>query len=83
MDPEGGQGKTWIQRYLFMQFPDKIQLLAPAKFMDMAYSVCVDKKIFLMNIPCTTIETFAPNIRFLEFLKDRMVFNSKYESLLC
>lgn len=78
VDENGGSGKTWFQQYLYSKFPERVQLLQPAKYIDMAYTIDPQKDIFLINVPRGGMEFFASNFRILESLKDRMVFSPKY-----
>lgn len=78
-DENGGSGKTWFQQYMVSKHPDRVQLLQPAKYIDMAYTIAPEKDIFLINVPRGSMETFAFNFRILESLKDRMVFSPKYQ----
>jgi len=78
VDENGGSGKTWFQQYLFTRKPERVQLLQPGKYVDMAYTIDPSKDIFLINVPRLGMEFFATNFRILESLKDRMVFSPKY-----
>jgi hypothetical protein len=78
VDENGGSGKTWFQQYLFSKYPERVQLLQPGKYIDMAYTIDSAKDIFLINVPRLGMEFFAANFRILESLKDRMVFSPKY-----
>jgi hypothetical protein len=76
VDSDGGAGKTWFQRYMTSKFPDRVQLMAPGRFADMAYAVDASKDIFLFNLHRGVGTIFQYQI--LEALKDRLVFSSKY-----
>lgn len=78
VDKEGGHGKTWFQRYMVTNYPDKVQILSCGKRDDVAHAIDVHKTIFLFNIPRGGMEYFNYNI--IEQLKDRMVFSPKYDS---
>lgn len=79
IDENGGSGKTWFQQYMWSKYPDRVQLLQPAKYVDMAYTIDQSKDIFLINVPRGSMESFTLNFRILESLKDRMVFSPKYQ----
>lgn len=78
IDENGGSGKTWFQQFMFSKYPERVQLLQPAKYIDMAYTIDPAKDIFLINVARGGMEFFASNFRILESLKDRMVFSPKY-----
>lgn len=78
VDADGGQGKSWFTRWFFSKYPDKTQLLQPAGYADMAYALDSSKSVFLINVARGGMEFLQ--YRFLESLKDRYVFSSKYES---
>ncbi len=78
VDVEGGQGKSFFQRYLLSNHPNKVQVLSAGKRDDIAHAVDEHKSIFLFNIPRNGMEFF--NYTIIEQLKDRMVFSPKYES---
>jgi len=78
VDENGGKGKSWFQRFMIMKYPNKVQLLAPAKRDDLALNIDPQKSIFLMNVPKTQMEFLQYSI--LEQLKDRTVFSPKYMS---
>ena len=79
VDENGGSGKTWFQQYFFSKHPDRVQLLQPGKYVDMAYTIDPSKDVFLINVPRGSMESFSLNFRILESLKDRMVFSPKYQ----
>lgn len=78
VDPEGGAGKTYLQRWMLTQYPDKVQVLSMAKRDDVAHAVDCTKEIFMFNIPRGGMEFFQYTI--VEQIKDRMVFSPKYNS---
>ncbi|AXH73216.1 MAG: putative viral replication protein [Demetevirus haddotis] len=78
VDPQGGAGKTWFQRYMLTQHSEKTQVLSIAKRDDIAHAIQEDKSIFLFNVPRQGMEFMQYTI--LEQLKDRMVFSPKYNS---
>lgn len=82
VDENGGSGKTWFQQYLYTKWPERVQLLQPAKYIDMAFTIDPQKDIFLINVPRLGMEFFQTNFRILESLKDRMVFSPKYTPLM-
>jgi len=79
VDEKGGSGKTWFQQYYMTKHPDRVQLLQPGKYIDMAYTIDASKDVFLINVPRGGMEFFHSNFRILESLKDRMVFSPKYQ----
>lgn len=78
VDEEGGAGKSWFQRVMVSEFPDRVQLLSSGKRDDIAFAVDEHKDIFMFNIARGQMEYL--NYSVLEMLKDRMVFSSKYNS---
>jgi len=80
VDEDGGKGKSWFQRHMLTKYPDKVQLLAPAKRDDMAHTIDIQKSIFLVNVPKTQMEFLQYSL--LEQLKDRTVFSPKYSSMM-
>lgn len=82
VDENGGSGKTWFQQYLISKLPDRVQMLQPAPFKDMAYLVDCSKDIFLINVPRGRMESFSLNFSILECLKDRVIQSTKYTPVL-
>lgn len=78
VDPEGGKGKSWFQRYMYMRRTNDVQLLSVGKRDDLAHAIDVNKNIFLFNVPRGQMEFFQYSI--LEQLKDRVIFSPKYGS---
>lgn len=78
VDSAGGSGKSWFTRYFYSKYPDKTQILQPGGFGDMAYALDSSKSVFLINVARGGMEFLQ--YRFLESLKDKMVFSSKYDS---
>jgi len=78
VDEEGGKGKSFFQRYMITEYPDKVQLLSVGKRDDIAHAIDPTKSIFLFNIPRQGMEFL--NYTVLEQLKDRVVFSPKYDS---
>jgi len=78
VDKEGGKGKTWFQRHMVTEYPDKVQILSVGKRDDIAHAIDVNKSIFLFNVPRKAMEFF--NYTVIEQLKDKMIFSPKYES---
>lgn len=80
VDPVGNSGKTWFQSYWFTHFPDRVQLLAPGRFQDMAYTIEASKDIFFLDLTRSYAADFhGPIYRLLECLKDKKVHSTKYE----
>jgi len=79
VDSDGGKGKSFFQRWLITNYPQKVQLLGAGKRDDIAHAVDVFKTIFLFNIPRGGIEYLQYTV--LEQLKDRVVFSPKYNSV--
>lgn len=78
VDRDGGQGKSWFQRYMLTTMPDHVQCLSVGKRDDIAHSIDEHCSIFLFNIPRGGMEFL--NYTVLEQLKDRMVYSPKYGS---
>lgn len=78
VDPAGGTGKTWFQRYLLTERPEDVQVLSGGKRDDIAHAIDSSKKVFLFNVPRQGMEYLQYTI--LEQIKDRMVFSPKYNS---
>lgn len=78
VDPEGGKGKTWFQRYFVSRYPDRTQILSVGKRDDIAHAIDQTKNVFLFNVPRGGMEYFQYTV--VEQLKDRMVFSPKYDS---
>lgn len=78
VDPVGGKGKSWFQRYYLTSFPDRVQILGVGKRDDLAHAIDESKDIFFFNVPRATMEYFQYPI--LEMLKDRVVYSPKYSS---
>ncbi len=76
--PDGGEGKSWFQKWYLQEHRDRCQLLGSGKRDDLAHSVDCTKTVFLMNVCRTGMEYLS--YRFLEDLKDRLVFSPKYDS---
>jgi len=80
VDPTGGKGKTWFQQFLLTKRPDDVQVLGVGKRDDMCYAIDASKSVFLINVPRGGMEFLQYTV--LEQLKDRMVFSTKYQSVL-
>lgn len=78
VDPEGGKGKTWFQKWFITKHPDLAQVLSVGKREDLAHVVDVRKSVFFFNVPRDSMQFFQYVIA--EQLKDRMVFSPKYQS---
>lgn len=78
VDPSGGSGKSFFQRYMLTYQSDITQLLSLGKRDDIAHAIDPTKSVFLFNIPRQGMEFLNYNI--LEQLKDRVVFSPKYDS---
>lgn len=78
VDPIGGTGKSWFIRYMVSEHPDTVQRLSVGKRDDIAYSINVERSIFLFDVPRGTLEHFQYSV--LEQLKDQMIFSPKYQS---
>jgi len=50
VDPEGGNGKTFFQKYCLSKLPG-VQLMATCKRDDLAYMINKHMSIFLFNVP--------------------------------
>lgn len=80
VDPEGGKGKTWFQQWLVSSRPDDVQILGVGKRDDMCFAIDSEKSVFLINVPRGGMEFLQYSV--LEQLKDRMVFSTKYQSVM-
>lgn len=80
VDPEGNKGKSFFVRWMISKYPERVQVLGPARRDDLAHVVDVEKSLFLINVPRGSMEHL--NYGFLESLKDRMVLSPKYESTM-
>jgi len=80
VDSEGGKGKTWFQQWLLTKHPGTVQILGVGKRDDMCFAIDPDKLIFLVNVPRGGMEFLQYTV--LEQLKDRMVFSTKYKSVM-
>ena len=78
VDEEGGQGKTFFQRFMVSNYPEEVQILSVGKRDDIAHALDDTKRIFLFNIPRGGMEYF--NYTSIEQIKDRMIFSPKYDS---
>lgn len=75
VDEVGNSGKTWFSKY-YRSLHENVQLVPPGKYADMAYLVDENTRVFFIDTPREKVEYF--NYYFLEKLKDRDVFSSKY-----
>lgn len=80
VDPVGGKGKTWFQQWLLTHRPDDVQVLGVGKRDDLCFAIDNSKSVFLINVPRGGMEFLQYTV--LEQLKDRMVFSTKYQSVL-
>lgn len=80
VDSDGGKGKTWFQQYYVTKFPRRAQVLGIGKRDDLAYSLDVSKSVFFFNVARDGMQYLQYTI--LEQLKDRMVYSSKYHSVM-
>jgi len=78
VDESGNSGKSWFCRYALSTWPDVCQVLRIGKVADLAYSVKVESKMFLIDVPRSQSQFLQYSV--LESLKDRMIFSPKYES---
>jgi hypothetical protein len=80
VDPVGNSGKSWFAQYCEQVFPSgHVQILAPTRKQDLAYALDTGIQVFFLDAPrCKNGEFIQYD--FLEQLKDRRVFSSKYES---
>lgn len=78
VDPEGGEGKSWVSRYLAATLPERVQILGVGKRDDMAYMIDPSKDIFIIDCPRSQSEHLQYSI--LEMLKNQYVVSNKYKS---
>lgn len=79
IDINGGTGKTFFCRWLISQQED-VQVLSAGRQQDLAHAVLLSTKIFLINVPRSGMEFLS--YRFIEGLKDRLVWSPKYNSTM-
>lgn len=80
VDSEGGKGKTWFQQYFVTKHPSMCQVLGDGKIADMAYAIDTSFCVYLINVTRDRMQFFQYGI--VEQLKDRMVFSTKYETVM-
>lgn len=80
VDPVGGKGKSYFQRYMISHNSEKVQLLGVGRRDDIAHTIDVSKSIFFFNVPRESMQYLSYPI--LEQLKDRCVFSPKYQSVM-
>jgi len=80
VDEDGGKGKTYFQQWMVSKYPDRVQCLGVGKRDDMTFAVDSDKTVFFVNVPRGAMEFLQFTV--LEQLKDRMVFSTKYQSVM-
>ncbi len=78
VDPQGGSGKTWFQRFMLTRRPEEAQVLSVGKRDDIAHAIQTKKKIFMFNVARGGMEFLHYPV--LEQLKDKMVFSPIYNS---
>lgn len=78
VDHEGGKGKSWFVRYYLSKYPETTQMLSVGKRDDLAHTVKIQTKVFLVLIPRNQMEFLQYSV--LEQIKDRLVFSPKYNS---
>lgn len=79
IDVNGGTGKTFFCRWLLGK-QDDVQVLSSGRSQDVAHAVLLSTKIFLINVPRGGMEFLS--YRFIEGLKDRLVWSPKYNSTM-
>lgn len=80
VDEVGGSGKTWFQQWYYSLNPERTQILGVGRVVDLAFVIDAEKSVFLINVPRDGLQYFQYSI--VEQLKDRMVFSTKYSSIL-
>ena len=78
VDEDGNSGKTWLCKYMLTKYPERVQVLRIGKRDDLAYTIDIDRDIFLFDIPRGQMMYLQYSV--LESLKDRLLFSPKYES---
>lgn len=78
VDNRGNTGKTWITRYVYSLYPERVQLLESGRATDISFAVDESKSIFVFSVPRGGMEFMS--YRILEGLKDKQMFASKYDS---
>lgn len=76
-DFDGNAGKSTFATYCEAHLED-IQVMKPGKLADLAYDLIESTRILIMDCPRSREQMFPYS--FLEDVKDRRVFSSKYES---
>ena len=78
VDTEGNRGKSWLTRY-WMSHLDGAQFLSVGKRDDLAYSVDVNSRVFVFDIPRGSMQYVQYGL--FEQLKNRLVYSPKYTSV--
>lgn len=77
VDRVGNSGKSWLCKKLLRE-NEGAQLLLPGKIADMAYAVNETTTLLMIDCPRSRQELFQYD--FIEYVKNGLVFSSKYES---
>ena len=78
VDEEGNKGKSWLTSHWLTEY-DGAQFMSVGKRDDLAFSVKVESKLFVFDVPRGSMEFLQYGI--LEQLKNRVVFSPKYMSV--
>lgn len=78
VDEKGNSGKSWFAHYYSRLIGDTVQVLLPARKVDMAYALKPGIKVLFLDAP--RCKTGSIEYDFLEDLKNGYVFSTKYES---
>lgn len=80
VDRVGNTGKTWFTKFLADKFPERVQLLFPGRWTDVAYAIQTDKTIFLFDVPRSRSNGLDLNYGHYEKIKDGIISSPKYQS---
>lgn len=78
VDTVGNTGKSWFAQKVTHSETVKAQYMTPGKVQDMAYALDEAINVLLMDCPRSRMELFQYD--FIEYVKNGLVFNTKYES---
>jgi Putative viral replication protein len=78
VDLEGNTGKSWFIDWYYSRAPDRVQMMMPGKYADLAYTIDSTKNVVLFDIPRGGMVHLS--YRLIESLKNRRVLSTKYQS---
>jgi hypothetical protein len=80
VDPKGNSGKTWFAQHYCHLHPLNSQLLKSGKYPDMAYAFEQQNRHLFTN--CSKSHSEFLSYDFLESVKDKHIWSTKYESMV-